>query len=173
MINSRGVAFAGRRPMIQATARVLKNVIEIRVGDSLWEARPVQSAQQGLGSRLAALFSTDYHTFRPDAPNEVHSTVSYHRKNDEIRIQVGEHHWRTISSTFGPVTLDYNGATFTINERLTGRFTVVRGADPMAKGQLGFRSCKIEEYPAELEPFLANLALGYVIRTLTLEMFYA
>jgi len=31
--------------MIQATARVLKNVIEIRVGDSAWLGRPVEAEQ--------------------------------------------------------------------------------------------------------------------------------
>jgi hypothetical protein len=159
--------------MIQATARVLKNVIELRVGDAVWEGRPVESEQEGLGSRLAALFSTDYHIYRPDRPGEVHSTVSYHRKNDEIRIQVGEQHWRTVSSTYGPMTIEYNGARYTINERLTGRFAILRAEQPMAVGQLGFRSCTIDEYPPELEPFLANLALGYVVRTLTWEMFFS
>jgi hypothetical protein len=159
--------------MIQATARVLKNVIEIKVGDGAWEGRPVQSAQEGIGNRIAALFSTEYHTYISTRPEEVHSTVTYHRKNDEIRIHVGEKSWRTVSTMFAPMTIDYNGVKYTINERLTGRFAILRGADPMAVGQLGFRSCKIEEYPPELEPFLANLALGYVIRTLTLEMFYA
>jgi hypothetical protein len=158
--------------MIEATARVLKNVIEIRVGDATWEARPVQAEEPGLGSRVAALFSTEYHTFRPDRPGEVHSTVSYHRRNDEIRIQVGEQHWRTASTTTGPMTIDYNGVRYTINERLTGRFAVLRNDGPVGIGQLGFRSCRIAEYPPELEPFLANLALGYVIRTLTWEPFY-
>jgi len=151
--------------MIQATARVLKNVIEIKVGDAQWEGRPVQSAQDGFGNRIAALFSTDYHTFVPPRFDEVHSTVTYHRKNDEIRIHVGGQSWRTVSTSFGPMTIDYNGVKYTINERLTGRFTILRGTVPVGVGQLGFRSCTIDEYPPELEPFLANLALGYVIRT--------
>jgi hypothetical protein len=159
--------------MIQATARVLKNVIEIRVGEQLWECRPVQSSQEGLGSRIAALFSTDYHTFVPPLVDRVHSTVTYHRKNDEIRIHVGDQSWRTVSTTFGPMTIEYNGVDYTINERLTGRFVVLRGEAPVGVGQLGFRSCTIAEYPPELEPFLANLSLGYVIRTLAWEMFFA
>jgi hypothetical protein len=159
--------------MILATARVLKNVIDANVGDALWQARPVQSEQAGVGARVAALFSTEYHTFLPDRPDVAHSTVSYQRKNDQIRIQVGEHHWHTESTTFGPMTIDYDGRHFTINERLTGRFAIVRGDTPVAKVQLGFRSCRIEEYPSELEPFLANLAIGYVIRTLTWENFFA
>jgi len=159
--------------MIQATARVLKNVIEIRVGEQLWECRPVQASQEGLGSRIAALFSTDYHTFVPPLQDRVHSTVHYHRKNDEIRIHVGDQSWRTVSTTFGPMTIDYNGVHYTINERLTGRFVVLRGEEPVGVGQLGFRSCTIGEYPPELEPFLANLALGYVIRTLAWEMMFA
>jgi hypothetical protein len=159
--------------MILATARVLKNVIEVNVANAVWQARPVQSEQSGVGARVAALFSTEYHTYRPDRPDAVHSTVSYHRKNDQIRIQVGEHHWRTQSTTFGPMTIDYDGRHFTINERLTGRFAIVQGDQPAAVVQLGFRSCRIEGYPAELEPFLANLAIGYVIRTLTWENFFA
>lgn len=155
--------------MIQATARVLKNVIEIKVGDVVWDCRPVQSTQEGLGSRIAALFSTDYYTYVPPRIDQVHSTVTYRRKNDEIRIHVGEHSWKTVSTTLGPLTIDYNGVKYTINERLTGKFAVLRGSDPMGVGQLGFRSCTIDEYPPELEPFLANLALGYVIRTLAWE----
>ncbi len=159
--------------MILATARVLKNTIEVNVGEGVWEARPVQASHEGLGSRVAALFSTEYHTFRRDRPNEVHSTVSYHRKNDEIRIQVADQLWRTISTAFGPMTIEFNGVRYTINERLTGRFVVLRGDEPVAVGQLGFRSCRIAEYPADLEPLLADLAIGYVIRTLTWEMFFA
>jgi hypothetical protein len=152
--------------MIQATARVLKNVVEIKVGEVVWDCRPVQSAEDGLGNRIAALFSTDYHTFVPPRTDQVHSTVTYRRKTDEIRIHVGDQSWRTVSTTVGPMTIEYNGVRYTINERLTGRFTILRGTDPVAVGQLGFRSCTIDEYPPELEPFLANIALGYVIRTL-------
>ncbi len=158
--------------MIQATARVLKNVIEIQVGEEAWVGRPKESAEAGLGRRLAALFSTDYVVYRAAAPDEVHSTVTYRAKSDEIRIQMGDATWRTQSSTFGPMTIEYGGVRFTINERLTGRFAVLRGADPVAVGQLGFRSCTIRDYPADLEVFLGNLALGYVIRTLTGEIFY-
>ena len=72
---------------------------------------------------------------------------------------------------FGPMTVLYAGVEYTINERLTGRFAVLRGTDPVGVGRLGFRSCVIEEYPPALEVFLAHLALGYVVRTLTWEMF--
>ncbi|MGA8542515.1 MAG: hypothetical protein WB947_03095 [Thermoplasmata archaeon] len=159
--------------MIEATARILKNVIEITVGEIVWDCRPVQSAQEGLGSKIAALFSTEYYTYVPPRKDEVHSTVTYHRRNDEIRIHVAGQSWKTVSSTFAPMTIEYGGVKYTINERLTGRFVVLRGTEPMAVGQLGFRSCKIQDYPPELEPFLANLALGYVIRTLALEMTFA
>lgn len=155
--------------MIQATARVLKNVIEVEVGGETWIGRPVESGRSGLGRRLAALFSTDYVTYRSSAPEEVHSTVSYRPKSDEIRIQIGEDLWRTRSSAFGPMTIEYGGIRFTINERLTGRFAILRGAEPVAVGQLGFRSCMIRDYPPDLEVFLANLSLAYVIRTLTWE----
>lgn len=172
MIKSEGVVRPAP-PMIQATARVLRNIIEIRVGEVLWECRPVQASQEGLGSRIAALFSQDYQTFVPPATDRVHSTVTYTRKNDEIRIRVAEETWRTVSSAFGPMTIDYHGVSYSINERLTGRFVIARGAEPVGVGQLGFRSCTIDQYPPELEPFLANLALGYVIRTLAWEMFFA
>jgi len=155
--------------MIQATARVLKNVIEIRVGEELWLCRPVQWQEEGLGSRIAALFSTEYLTYRPHAPQEVHSTVTYRVKADEIRVRIGEETWHTRSTTFGPMTLDYAGVHYTINERLTGKFAIVQGSTPVAVGQLGFRSCVVQDYPAELEILLANLALGYLIRTLTWE----
>ncbi len=157
--------------MIQATARVLKNVIEIRVGSETWIGRPKEAMEAGLGRRIAALFSTDYVVLRPEAPEETYATVSYRAKSDEIRIQVGEEHWRTHSTTFGPMTIAYGSVTYTINERLTGRFAILKGAEPVAVGQLGFRSCQIRDYPADLEVFLANLSLGYVIRTLTWEMF--
>ena len=157
--------------MIQATARVLKNIVEIQVGAESWVGRPREAGEAGLTRRIAALFSTDYVVFRAAAPDEAHSTVSYRAKADEIRIQIGEQHWLTHSTAFGPMTIYYGGVLYTINERLTGRFAILRGAEPVAVGQLGFRSCTIRDYPAELEVFLGNLALGYVIRTLTWEGF--
>ena len=156
--------------MIQATARILRNVIEVRVNDALWLGRPIEAEQGGLGRRLAALFSTEYHLYRPDAPTTVAATISYRAKSDEIRIQVGDESWKTHSSAFGPMTIDYGGTTFTIHERLTGRFAILDGATPVAVGQLGYRSCAVRDYGAELETFLAHLALGYVVRTLTWEM---
>jgi hypothetical protein len=156
--------------MIEATARVLKNVIELRVGAEEWTARPV-GADAGLGRRIAALFSTEYLTYRSSEPSVVHSTVSYHAKNDEIRMQLGGTTIKTTSTAFGPLGLDYGGVHFTINERLTGRFTILRDKTVVGLGQLGFRSCILKEYPAELEVLFANLAIGYVVRTLTWEMF--
>lgn len=156
--------------MIQATARVLKNVIELRVGDEGWVGRPIESEHGGLGARIAALFSTEYHVYRVSAPETVEATVSYKAKADEIRIQVGETSYRTRSSLFGPMTVDYAGRHLTIHERLTGRFAVLNGGTPVGVGQLGFRSCVLKEYPTELETFFTFLALGYVVRTLTWEM---
>jgi hypothetical protein len=155
--------------MIQATARVLKNVIEIKVGDELWLARPVQWTEEGLGSRIAALFSTEYYTYRPSAPEQIHSTVDYRVKGDAIRISIGDDHWQTKSSTFGPITVEYGGRKYIIHERLTGRFAIVEAERPVGVGQTGFRSCAINDYPPELEGFFANLALGFLIRTLTWE----
>jgi hypothetical protein len=157
--------------MIRATARVLKNVIEVEVGSETWTGRPVESESPGLGPKIAALFSTEYILDRPHHATDGRSLVSYRAKSDEIRIQVGEDLWKTKSSTFGPMTVVYAGVEYTINERLTGKFAVLRGTDPVGVGQLGFRSCVIEQYPPALETFLAHLALGYVVRTLTWEMF--
>lgn len=157
--------------MIRATARVLKNVIELDVGSETWTGRPIESESPGLGHKIAALFSTEYILDRPSAQSDGRSVVSYRAKTDEIRIQVGEDLWKTRSTTFGPMTIVYAGVEYTINERLTGRFAVLRGNEPVAVGRLGFRSCVIEDYPPALEVFLAHLALGYVVRTLTWEMF--
>lgn len=156
--------------MIQATARVLKNIIELRVGDTLWIARPVQSEQAGLGPRIAALFSTDFHVYKDGAPGTVEATVTYRAKADEIRIRLGEESWRTQSTTFGPTTIEYGGIRYTIVERLTGKFAIGDGSRPVGVGELGFRTCTIREYRPELETFLGFLALGYVIRHLTWQM---
>ncbi len=110
-------------------------------------------------------------TYRGSDPETVHSTVTYHAKSDEIHIRLGETTVKTKGTAFGPLILEYGGVRFTINERLTGKFTILRGTEPVATGQLGFRSCVIRDYPAELEVIFGNLAIGYVIRTLTWEMF--
>ncbi len=156
--------------MIQATARILRNVIELKVGEETWLGRPIEAEQAGLGRRLAALFSTEYHVYRSEAAGPADATVSYRAKEDEIRIQASEQSWRTRSSLFGPMTVDYGGKLLTIHERLTGRFAILDGPGPVGVGQLGFRSCSLRDYPPELEVFFAYLALGYVIRTLTWEM---
>jgi len=155
--------------MIRATARVLKNIIEVEVGAETWTGRPVESDNPGLGQKIAALFSTEYVLDRPRAAADGRSLVSYRMKADEIRIQVGEDLWKTKSTLLGPLTILYAGVEYTINERITGRFAVLRGTEPVGVGRLGFRSCVIDEYPPALEVFLAHLALGYVVRTLTWE----
>jgi hypothetical protein len=150
--------------MIEATARILKNVIELKAGDEAWIARPVQAE---LGHRFAALFSTEYHLYRTARPEQVESTISYRAKADEIRIQTGEESWRTQSKTFGPMTIEYGGVRYVLYERLTGKFAVLDGESPVAVGQLGFRVCSLRDYPPELETFLGHLAVGYLIRSLT------
>lgn len=157
--------------MIQATARVLQNVIEIQVGAEPWVCRPVVTSTGAITRRIAALFSTVYETYRASEPTVVHSTVSYHPKKDEIIVQIGEQKWRTKSSVLGPMTFEYGGLSYSVWEKLTGRFGVLQGDKLVASGELGFRSCVVREYPGELEGFLANLALGYLIRTLVWEMF--
>jgi hypothetical protein len=156
--------------MIQATARVLKNVIELRVGDEQFIGRPVQAEQAGLGHRIAALFSTEFHIVRSATPDVVEATVSYRAKIDEIRMRIGDESWRTQSTTFGPMTIEYGGTRYTINERLTGKFAIVHGDAPVGVGTIGFRTCTIDQYPPELGTFLGYLALGYVIRHLTWQM---
>ena len=157
--------------MIQATARVLQNVFELKLDREEWICRPVVSATGAITRRIASLFATTYETYRSTAPEEVHSTVSYSAKKDEILIQMGENKWRTKSSLFGPMTFEYGGVAYAIHEKLTGRFAILDGGRIVATGELGFRSCKIREAPADLEGFFANLAVGYLIRTLVWEMF--
>jgi hypothetical protein len=156
--------------MIQATARVLENIIEMRVGSEIWTCRPVVNVTGAFARRVAALFATVYETYRSTEPNEVHSTVSYHIKKDQILIQIGEQKWRTVSSLFGPMTFEYGGMAYSINEKLTGKFAILRGDEIVATGELGFRSCVIRDPAPDLERFFANLALGYLIRTLVWEM---
>jgi hypothetical protein len=155
--------------MIQATARVLHNVIEIRVGQEMWTCRPVVGSTGAVARRIAALFSTVYETYRSSEPDTVHSTVSYHPKKDEIIIQIGEQKWRTRASAFGPMTIEYGDMSFQLNEKLTGRFALMNDGHPTAVGELGFRSCEIRDYPTDLEGFLANFSLGLLIRKLVWE----
>jgi len=157
--------------MIQATARVLQNVIELKLEREEWICRPVVTSTGAITRRIASLFATTYETYRSTDPNEVHSTVSYQAKKDEILIQLGELKWRTKSSLFGPMTFEYGGVDYAVNEKLTGRFGILTAGRVVASGELGFRSCVIRDAPPELEGFLANLALGYLIRTLVWEMF--
>lgn len=156
--------------MISATARVLQNIIEMEVGDEKWTCRPVVSSTGALTRRIAALFSTVYQTYRSSEPEAVYSTVSYHPKKDEIIVQIGEQKWRARSSMLGPMTFEYGGLSYTVHEKLTGKFAVMQGEKLTATGELGFRSCKVRDYPGDLEGLLANLALAYLVRTLFWEM---
>ena len=146
--------------MIQATARVLRNVIEIRFDGESWEARPVVGATGTISRKIAALFSTTYETYRSTEPTTVRSTVSYSAKNDEIIIQIGEAKWRTRSSMFGPLKFEYGDVPYEIHEKLTGKFAIFRGTEIIARGELGFRSCEVHEHPAELTELLADLSQG-------------
>jgi hypothetical protein len=152
--------------VIEATARVLKNVIEVRVGAAQWVARPVVHASGAITRKLAALFSTVYEVQDASGTSGVRATVSYHPKGDEILIQMGEQKWRTRSSLFGPTTFEYEGVQYAIIEKLTGRFVILEDGKPIAQGEIGFRTCVLREYPGELELFLGNLCLGYLIRSL-------
>jgi hypothetical protein len=156
--------------MIVVTARVLRNIIEVRLDGERWEARPVGSAAPALSKKIAALFSTVYETYRSTEPDVVYSTVTYATKNDEIIIQVGAEKWRTRSSKFGPLTFEFGGKSYAIHEKITGKFAILQGEALVASGQLGFRSCEVHEYPSELTEFLGSLALGYLIRSLFWQM---
>lgn len=155
--------------MIQAIARVLENKIELRVGGELWTCRPVVSASGAIARRLAALFATVYETHRSSEPEAVYSTVSYHLKKDEILIQITEQKWRSHSSVFGPMTIEYGGFVYTIHEKLIGKFSVLKEGEVLGQGEVGFRSCALRDLPADLEMFFANVVLGYLIRTLVWE----
>jgi len=157
--------------MIQATARVLQNVVELKVGDETWLAKPVGSGTSPLARRITSLFSTVYETFRPTEPDVVHSTVSYYPKKDEILIQVGEQKWKTRSSMFGPILFEFGGRNYELHEKLTGRFGILSEGTVVASGELGFRSCVLRDSPPELEGFFASLAVGLLARTLVWEMF--
>jgi hypothetical protein len=152
--------------MIQATARVLRNVIEIQIGERQVMAKP-EGAEGGISKKIAALFATVYH-LDVGIEEEVESaTVAYHPKKDEIVIMVGEGRWRTESAVFRPVSFSFRGETYHIYEKLTGRFAVVRGEEEIVgRGELGFRTLTLSDYPPELERFFALLALGYLIRAL-------
>lgn len=156
--------------MISATARVIQNVIEVKVGAESWTCRPVVSATGAITRKIAALFSTTYETFRSTEPTVVHSTVSYSAKKDEILIQVGEKRWKTKSSIFGPMSFEYGGLTYSLHEKITGRFGITDGTKVVASGELGFRSCVVRESPPEIEEFLAMFAVGYLIRSLFWQM---
>jgi hypothetical protein len=152
--------------VIEATARVLKNIIEVRVGGTSFVARPVVQASGALTRKIAALFSTVYEVHEGEPPNAARATITYHPKHDEILIQEGEQKWRTRSSLLGPTTFEYGGVSYSIVEKLTGRFAILRGEVAIGQGEIGFRTCVLREYPVELEPFLGNLCVGYLIRSL-------
>jgi hypothetical protein len=156
--------------MIQVTARVLRNVIELRLDGDRWEARPVGATAPAISKKIAALFSTTYETFRSAEPDVVYSTVSYTTKDDEIIIQVGADKWRTRATKFGPLTFEFGGRSYEIHEKLTGKFAIFQGETLVASGQLGFRSCEVHDYPPQLTEFLGSLALGYLIRSLFWQM---
>ncbi len=160
----------GSSTTITATARVLKNYIQVDVGSQQWTARPMTSAQGGVSRAISALFSTRYQIFSDGASTEALATVSYEFKRDEILIQVGERKWRTRSSLFGPTFLEFDGTNYSIYEKITGRFAILHGEKVVAQGQCRFRSVTMNEYPPAMETFLAHLSVGILIRTLVSEL---
>ena len=157
--------------MIQATARILQNLIDLKVGEEHWTCRPVVTATGPISRRIASLFSTNYETYRPTDPTRVYSHVSYAPKKDEILIQIGEEKWHTRSSLFGPILFEHGNQLFEVHEKLTGRFGITRQGELVARGEFGFRTCTIHDSRPELEGFLAHFALGYLIRSLWWALF--
>jgi hypothetical protein len=156
--------------VIKATARVLKNVIQVEAGANRWLARPRATGSTSVGRALSALFTTDYEVSLESAPDKVVAHVSYNPKRDEIVVQQDEDRWQTRSSTFGPMRMSIGGLDYILHEKITGTFALLRGEDVVVHGQCRFRSLVIESYPPELEDFLGRFALGFLIRHLFWEL---
>lgn len=123
-----------------------------------------------MGRALSALFSTDYELALESEPEKVLAHVSYNAKKDEIIVQQDEERWQTHASAFGPMKVKYGDVDYTVHEKITGKFALLRGEEVVAHGECKFRSVTIPEHPAELEVFLSRLALGLLIRTLFWEL---
>ena len=155
---------------ITATARILKNVIQVEVGKERWVARPRAAGATSVGRALSALFSTDYEIFPESDPDHPLAHVSYLAKRDEIVVQHDEERWQSRASKFGPMAIPFGGIEYHLYEKITGRFAILRGEEVVVQGECRFRSVTIPEYPVEMEAFLGRLALGLLIRTLFWEL---
>lgn len=154
---------------ISAVAKVLKNVVEVEVGDEKWLALPLSPWKEGILRALSNLFSTHYEVYRNGGEVPI-STVYYNPLEDQISIAAGEATWVTEAERFGPARVTYDGTEYTIYETVTGRFTIVGTDQPVIQGRAKFRSVSIDTCPEEMTVFLANLAIGILIRTLFSEL---
>ncbi|MCL4325147.1 MAG: hypothetical protein M1144_06800 [Candidatus Thermoplasmatota archaeon] len=154
---------------ISAVAKILKNVIEVELGGERWMAVPLPTRKEKLLRNLSTIFSTHYRVHRVGNP-ETLSTVYYHPLKDQIVIGAGEDVWVTESRTLGPSRIFYAGVEYTIYETITGKFTIVGADKPVVEGRAKFRSVSMDAYPEEMGIFLANLAIGILIRTLFSEL---
>ncbi len=158
---------------IVATARVLKNVISVEIGATEWTAVPTPTWKGRIAGALSALFTTHYTIYpagKERKEGEGIASVSYYPVKDEIMIQVEEHKWRTVSNLFGPSKITYDGVEYALHEKITGRFSMLRGTEVVVEGRARFRSIQVDRYPHELEAFVAYLAVGLLIRVLFGEL---
>jgi hypothetical protein len=156
---------------VSATAKILKNLIRIEVGQAVWIARPIPSGQGHIMRAISTLFSTHYHVYdseKEDKPPV--ASVYYYPVRDEILVQVEEQKWRTKSNTFGPTLFVYEDIEYALHEKITGRFFIVEGERLVAEGRCQFRSVIMESYDKKMETFLGYLSIGLLIRTLSGEL---
>lgn len=81
-----------------------------------------------------------------------------------------EEKWRTRSSRLGPAEFDYEGRTYSLHEKITGKFSIILDGEVVATGDCRFRSVSIPTYPPTMEAFLSRLAVGLLVRTLFWEL---
>ncbi len=150
---------------------MLRNIISIEIGDVTWTAVPNPSRKGGISGAISALFTTHY-TIHPEGKesDEPLASVSYYPVKDEILIQIGERHYRTVSNLFGPTRVAFENEEYMIHEKITGRFSVLKGNELIVEGRARFRSIQVDRYPEKLEPFVAYLSVGLLIRILFGEL---
>lgn len=155
--------------MITVIARLLKNDITIDVNGTKYIARPSGWNFKGTYHRLKRLFTLKYEIY--DSRENLTAIVVYDDIHDEILIQKGEQKWKTKSAMFSPTEFKYNEHTYMIHEKLTGLIYITCENEIVATGICGFKSVKFSKYNDELKDILPELAVGYCIKILTLDMF--
>lgn len=150
---------------------MLRNIISVEVGPVEWSAIPKPAWKGKIAGAISALFTTNYAVYIAGKEDEEPlAVVSYYPVKDEVLVQVGEHHYRTVSNLFGPTKIVYDGVEYMIHEKITGRFSILRGNELIVEGRARFRSIIVDKYPEALEPFIAYLSVGLLIRILFGEL---